>query len=375
MYPPSDTRSPWNFSRVCSRWRALSISLPALWSNFIISSMLSPSGIDALAVQLKRSDPYPLTISVMTKSIDVGVLRLLVENSSRWQILDFQYLSTEMIQALNEIPGYRLPELRSLRLRLDRTINRTTQVFENSPKLREVFIHGDVHELLPFPLQQLTRLRIGITRTPHRLASARNLRELTLHALPETPDNPIELPVRMLVVDRSSILDSLLLPELEDLCILGECPRASALIRRSECHLQRLTLEYRCTTEEGIAMLEALPDLHELHWEGDSVIFSRMAIPVSPAPDLHPLVPKLRSMSLFHYQPFRDETITDLMESRRRSTVHATLALRVLDLTNRFRDIEVFDIEKDFRRRGIDVEWFHGDFADRRYREYLRRYP
>ncbi|KAJ7508269.1 hypothetical protein B0H11DRAFT_1964116, partial [Mycena galericulata] len=330
MFPPANTCSPWNVSRVCSRWRTLSVSLPALWSNFIISSPLSPSGIDALAAQLMRSNPYPLTISLMTNFIDASGLRLLVENSNRWQKLDFRYLSTKMIQALNEIPGCCLPELRSFRLNYYGLahINSTTGVFENSPKLQEVFIQGDVHELLPFPLEQLTRLQIRITWTPHRLASARNLRELTLHALPETPDNPIELPqLRMLVVERSRILDSLLLPALEDLCILGKSPRASALIRRSECHLQRLTLEYRCTTEEGIAMLEALPNLRELNWPGDSVIFSRMAIPVAPTSDLHPLVPKLRSMTLFHYQPFKDETITDLMVSRRQSTAHATLSL------------------------------------------------
>ncbi|KAJ7511614.1 hypothetical protein B0H11DRAFT_1680419, partial [Mycena galericulata] len=34
--PPPNTQSPWNISWVCSRWRACSISLPALWSNIVI---------------------------------------------------------------------------------------------------------------------------------------------------------------------------------------------------------------------------------------------------------------------------------------------------------------------------------------------------
>ncbi|KAJ7742338.1 hypothetical protein DFH07DRAFT_43820 [Mycena maculata] len=51
--PPRNTQSPWNVSRVCSRWRAISISDPALWSTISIDSRTL--ALFALDAHLQRS--------------------------------------------------------------------------------------------------------------------------------------------------------------------------------------------------------------------------------------------------------------------------------------------------------------------------------
>ncbi|KAJ7508268.1 hypothetical protein B0H11DRAFT_2184785 [Mycena galericulata] len=380
--PPLNTQSPWNISWVCSQWRACSIFLPALWSNTVIhyarnGAPLPPGSLDALATQLERSVPYPLTIRLEPQC--VAALDLLVEHSSRWQTIGFSNISTGMIMVLNKMQSTRL-QTTGTGSKEQQDVPIATPVFVNSPKLREVIIWpGASHPPPPLPFEQLTRLRIGITWNPHLLASARNLRELTLDNLLERPASPIELPqLRMLHVARSRILDSLILPALEDLWIPDNCLPAFAMIRRSHCHLHRLTMKNRCTAEDGIAMLEAVPALRDLRWLGNPEIFSRMVIPISPAWNFLPLVPELHTMSLFQYERFRGNAIMDLVESRRQCVASPTLSLCVLDFTDERWDSDVvamLEAKTRFQRLGIDVEWLNRASSSSRLREYEGAYP
>ncbi|KAJ7463789.1 hypothetical protein FB451DRAFT_460632 [Mycena latifolia] len=46
--PPSNGQSPWNIARVSSKWRAISLSLPSIWSNIHVRGHLLPRAVEAL---------------------------------------------------------------------------------------------------------------------------------------------------------------------------------------------------------------------------------------------------------------------------------------------------------------------------------------
>ncbi|KAJ6601006.1 hypothetical protein DFH09DRAFT_1302317 [Mycena vulgaris] len=220
--PPSNTQSPWNFTR-------------------------------ALKAQLERSNAHLLNVTLA--SLNGAALELLLDHSMRWETVHIA-LDRPMITALDRISGY-LPELRSFRLKY--TGNAAAcRVFETAPKLSEVIIHGDPSLPLPFPSSCL--------------GSARHLLQLSLHGLPDTPATPIELP-RL----RTLLLDELL--------VAADCLPVIPMIRCSQCHLRKLWL-ICCSTTEGRAVLAGIPTLVELRWPATEKLLGRLIKHPSFLPEL-----------------------------------------------------------------------------------------
>ncbi|KAJ6600979.1 hypothetical protein DFH09DRAFT_1355243 [Mycena vulgaris] len=154
------------------------------------------------------------------------------------------------------------------------------------------------------------------------LASDTVMVTLSLHGLPDTPAAPIELPhLRKLLVIDGAFLDSLILPELDELLIAADCLLIIPMLRRSQCHLRKLCL-IRCSTTEGRAVLAGIPTLVELRWPATEKLLGRLIKYPS-------FLPELRAMWLLRFEDEQLPTVklVTLMESRRTPP----LSLRILN--------------------------------------------
>ncbi|KAJ7448362.1 hypothetical protein FB451DRAFT_1147590 [Mycena latifolia] len=124
-------RSPWVLGRVCSRWRAISQSLPALWTNIDRKIPLK-----MLKVHLDRSIPYLLTVEV---GFSEAGSQCLIACSERWETADVE-MRPFMEEALAEVQG-RLPALRRLKYN-DNNGWRSFEAFAIAPALRDVALAG-----------------------------------------------------------------------------------------------------------------------------------------------------------------------------------------------------------------------------------------
>ncbi|KAJ7715789.1 hypothetical protein DFH07DRAFT_1014606 [Mycena maculata] len=373
--PPRNTQSPWNVSRVCSRWWAISISDPALWSTISIDSRTL--ALFALDAHLQRSNPRFLTITF--QFYDVTLFRLLAEHSRRLQSVRFDALTTPFIQVLDGISGC-LPELRRLELTYPR-MGSPCRAFEAAPKLSEVIAldcNRNAGYPLSLPCKQLRRLRIGLLYAPHPFL-APNLLELTLCNIREMPDHPIHFPrLRMLHVIDGTFLPSLVLPALEELFIDKNPLLALAMIRQSGCSLQKLGLVH-CSAEHCASILEDTPTIDDLWLEMSSGPFSRMTVRMAPDPDTLVLAPALRTIHIFRteYHALHDvlPILVELLQSRHRSVDYPTPSLCVLDFTNGKKTSTICRMEANLGRQGIDVEWLTRKHSRDKYEEYKSRYP
>ncbi|KAJ7508354.1 hypothetical protein B0H11DRAFT_2304089 [Mycena galericulata] len=382
MIPPSNRQSPWNLSHVCSRWRAIALSIPALWCNILMTNnRWTAHTRDTLHAQLKRSASCLLEISLISNN--TPALTVLLDHSSRLRMIQIAYFSAETKKLLDRISG-RLPELRTLSLSWVNTFAAygVCRVFETAPKLSEVILTGPYRTSpLSLPFGHLTRLRIG-TYAASCLASARNLRELTLDfCFRDETRSLVELPVlRMLRVQSGSFLASFALPALEDLFLDHDCEELISMIHRSGCQLRKLGLKY-CSTEQGLAILDSIPSLSDLWWPPYSATLSRMIIPTTPAPGFHPVAPKLRSMTLIQLCALDEDTpsiLVKLMESRQRNAAFPiqTLSLRILDYDYSWQTATTsLQMEAELRRQGMDVEYLFREYSKRKFDEHMKTYP
>ncbi|KAF8339254.1 hypothetical protein F5887DRAFT_476182 [Amanita rubescens] len=90
---------PWAVGQVCSRWRSIFLSYPALWSSLSLYDHICwkpPPSVAYVAEMnrrtafyLKRSKQHPLTITVQaSNSIFSTIWITLLSHSNRWQKVD-----------------------------------------------------------------------------------------------------------------------------------------------------------------------------------------------------------------------------------------------------------------------------------------------
>ncbi|KAJ7168008.1 hypothetical protein C8R46DRAFT_996216 [Mycena filopes] len=89
IMPRNTTDStPWALSQVCSRWRAVAVSLPRLWCHLVLwndTGRESTFLTKALPLQLERAARAPLTIDFGSGTPPLGVLAPLLRVSPRWE--------------------------------------------------------------------------------------------------------------------------------------------------------------------------------------------------------------------------------------------------------------------------------------------------
>ncbi|KAJ7649900.1 hypothetical protein FB45DRAFT_5700 [Roridomyces roridus] len=92
----------WVIARVCSRWRAVALATPRLWSNFILppgpmefqQPLPPPIPIEHWEVQLDRAHLAPLAIRLQQRSALVTreLMELLLDASSQWEEVTITHL-------------------------------------------------------------------------------------------------------------------------------------------------------------------------------------------------------------------------------------------------------------------------------------------
>ncbi|KAJ7983310.1 hypothetical protein DFH06DRAFT_1172921 [Mycena polygramma] len=158
-------------SRVCSRWHAIAINTPSLWSNIEINGM--PRGrtrctrsalertLRLLSVRLERSREAPLSISLKCRDSEPAhthIFQLLAQHSHRWETVrigcSLKGIDTSVLKG-------RLPRLKEL-------------IFETPPEMvdfLEIVPRMEVLVGIPAPLLHSESFSSFLGRKPLRLVS------------------------------------------------------------------------------------------------------------------------------------------------------------------------------------------------------------
>ncbi|KAL0955116.1 hypothetical protein HGRIS_004032 [Hohenbuehelia grisea] len=154
---------PWPFTMVCSRWRAIAISTPSLWTQIGFNS---PTPFLPELV-LERSKDQPLDVTIDTKCLHHRPsLQLLVANCQRWKTLAFFGVSAKDVQRV-------APHLQPLRnnLKLLRRIaflysfgfesHNLFDIFWKAPLLLDIELNGSSCLGIQLPWRQVEQIHIG----------------------------------------------------------------------------------------------------------------------------------------------------------------------------------------------------------------------
>ncbi|KAF8336225.1 hypothetical protein F5887DRAFT_577916 [Amanita rubescens] len=267
---------PWAVGQVCKRWRAMFLSYPHLWTSlFLLYRFGDIVDVDRMRrrtlLYLKRSEQLPLNITVHVSDLSGGRIgsfpeatwKLLLSCSERWGRADVALFDEPL---LFELLRCKTPILKSLRICGD-SGSGLYHPFTAPPRLTELDLFGWGWA---FPWSQLTKLKISTYREPAHgktletiLSQLQNVEELRVgyfHYRDRIDDHDqcsIRLAsLRLLAVPiyPPEILTRIEAPLLEHLWVdwRSGCPEGdyslifteelSSFIRRSSCHIRRLTL-------------------------------------------------------------------------------------------------------------------------------------
>ncbi|PBK95170.1 hypothetical protein ARMGADRAFT_1011054 [Armillaria gallica] len=344
-------RFPWIATRVCRQWRAVAYSNPILWSEFNLDSVSIPAplwddswwpesdddgwncepsarrasledGWGRRYRQISRpvksqrvvhraighSRSVPLTFSLDfadvpsdRQKIALDYLDVFVSQAARWRNVKL-HLEGYLLKRFHLIKNG-LPLLESLDLYLttDRTLPYPTDVFVDTPSLRNLKLHlcsqaefifpwRQLKELsiyLHFPLSEsyyLQILRNGVLLETFRL-QADLLRDFETNLHTHRVTTLPYLQVLEIDSELSSLLDYICLPKLSSLTVRGDADSMefslSSLIERSHSVVEKLSYSSTFVTDTFIRLLRVFPSLTSLSLHvpnfGDKDFFYTMA--------------------------------------------------------------------------------------------------
>lgn len=259
---PSRDLALWTIGQVCTRWRAVALSQPLLWT--IVDLDLS-GGPDKsrfrLETQLQRSREFPLRITLRCSVMDhyrkeKKLINMLVEHCSRWETFEMSFPTERQAGFLNSTIPRRFPLLRELNFRVYPTFDPSLrddessfvcEYFEDAPNLRTVVVDCRFVETIKVPFPQLLRYRGTNTWGGHlsNLRSACNLVDcaLNIKGVGNLPAMKISLlHLHRLAVTNSLFLDCLDAPALQELHCSGPTSHIVSFLQSVPCKLQKLFL-------------------------------------------------------------------------------------------------------------------------------------
>ncbi|KAF7356296.1 F-box domain-containing protein [Mycena venus] len=283
-------QSPWVLTQVCSRWRAVSISTPSLWSQVAIdypqnlrtSSTYSLSLVEA---QIQRSQKLKIHFygnHKMDSRVQIQMFELLSQHSSHWEELSIG-LTSAIAPLLTSLRD-RIPSLARLWIQWDGWQGQigipSIDCFETAPSLVDVGVLNK-HRFLPIllPAYQLTRYEVDCPWEEHRRILTQTLGLIEARVYVDFDEEPWPDPneiigllqLQRLYVSDPQILRYLMAPALKGLALLGAPEDGSELLShfhsfldRSSCRLQRLCFRGHPTPSTTTEILQKCPSITEL---------------------------------------------------------------------------------------------------------------
>ncbi|KAJ7769162.1 hypothetical protein DFH07DRAFT_291497 [Mycena maculata] len=280
-------QSPWLLTRVSSRWRAVSLATPSLWSRIAISygEDSYPPSLPMTHTHIHRAQKLQIHFygsEIEDSGAQIELFELLARHSSQWEHLSLG-LTTYLVPLL---PGLRdrLPSLVGLWIQWQSPESqsgaKSIDCFHTAPRLVDVGIYNEFRAIPVFlPSHQLTRYDLDATWETHRgiLALGSNLVEarivVAFDGEPWSDPNPIAdlLCLRRLFVSHLGILDYIRAPALEGIAIYikdstwsdGLDPLQSFLLN-SKCRPGRLCLKGAPTASAATEILRKIPSVTAL---------------------------------------------------------------------------------------------------------------
>ncbi|KAK7053603.1 hypothetical protein R3P38DRAFT_2851185, partial [Favolaschia claudopus] len=331
--------TPWSLALVNRRWRDVATTFPALWTSFGVHTAQyrgpdgltrspndTPSALDRLTEQLRRSADLPLHItieenlSVLTETFDI-----LMDVRHRWETLCFRGtrsfftgIEAEMVM-LRRICVASRPNLMAkplISLEFETVLPELISAAYN-------IMNSIRDKVIPCDWGRLTHYDGAITLTtfPLLLQQARELVDCRLifyseRYAPQPPDRSQSVELRnlqQLSISITECLAYLTAPRLEELAVDGHVPAGCHtsggdpnliidFLARSSCTLLRLSL-LRCTP--NFPLFQAVPSLIELTLQCDPKYitpflpyFFPAAAADEQADDTPPLFPNLTALSV-----------------------------------------------------------------------------
>ncbi|KAJ7138195.1 hypothetical protein C8R44DRAFT_341636 [Mycena epipterygia] len=276
--------SPWVLTYVSSHWRAVALSLPSLWSLFVVEFPEKIRPLPMVKAHIQRahslkihfygeqaSDPRP----------QIELFRCLAEHSARWQELSIG-LTSDLFPLLTGLN--RLTSLCRLSIEWNDPDSQaeveSVDCFQSAPSLVDVAIYNQ-YRYVPtlLPAHQLTRYDIDGPWEMHRgiLTLAPNLVQARIYVnfnegdWPES-DEIIHLPrLQRLFVSHDDILECLRAPVLQE--IVFDVPEEADLdyplpldpfMSRSGCTLRKLSFRRLPPTHAVVEVLQKYASVTEL---------------------------------------------------------------------------------------------------------------
>ncbi|KAF7342652.1 hypothetical protein MSAN_02022200 [Mycena sanguinolenta] len=259
---------PWILTHVCSRWRAVALSLPSLWSLITIDfSIEQRYSLELVRTQMERARALKVHFAGSEDSDSrhqIAIFTLLAEHSARWTELSIQLASClipDMVALRGNLPTLRKAwvgwhTVESQAAELD-----SLDVFQTAGSLVDIGVLSEfrfVPTLLP-AFHQITRYDLDAPWESHCeiLKTLPNLQEVRIvrnfdndHGWPERGET-IDLPhLRRLYVNDPICLDYLRAPILEVIALgtstddtVEACHSVESLLTRSSCSPRCLRIQ------------------------------------------------------------------------------------------------------------------------------------
>lgn len=367
------TNAPLLLSHVCGRWRAVSVSTPALWSTFSTVGLEDDrkKHVEALKVWISRSRTLPLTIHVgndfeleRSSPDSLQLLELLASEASRW--MDITVLGVPdnlkgVLLAPFQNPN--LPHLESFHVEPCMVIKPGRHVRTNGysfnlasiPRLRRFTHDGElIHIEFRREISRIRTLEITDSwrfgwRYSHVelltcLTYCPLLVELTLSVEENSPNAPNHRQIPIIVLahlemfnltigahtDPGYLISQLSLPKLTDLNIcmedqiddhdpLAGWQHLQPLLSRPHL-LQKLWLHAAMTEADLIACLQVTPFLDTLHFTGKGCTDALLEfLTIDDSDPSGNFCPRLTFLWLGgHHTTFSPQSMIEMILSRRR---------------------------------------------------------
>ncbi|KAG7446017.1 uncharacterized protein BT62DRAFT_147991 [Guyanagaster necrorhizus] len=283
---------PWTLSQVCSSWRATTMSLPEIWTDFTLNSsrLIWKRQPLSLLTAVATRCRHTLNFTWKDLAIDAGsdgdyllkaLFQVLINHSDSWKVVQLE-LPCHLIPMLSQLHG-RLSSLTDLHFSCYSSSVDNIEGFEVAPRLTNIKIRGlGPYTRFAFPWKNLVHycdhripegraFDLGIlNKAPYLEAFESNVRQQILSMLTPVFHDRLSL----LNVRDSSFLDSLTLPALKEITlrpyIVDETradtnlPALLGMISRSKCSLRRLSVYDVAPDSDLIHILEMSPELEFL---------------------------------------------------------------------------------------------------------------